>query len=82
MSMATIEDLVKRLAGGLPGAVGGVRADIEAHFRAVLQQRLNDLGVVSQEEFRIQAKLLERTRAQVAELEARVAALEQAQPRP
>jgi BMFP domain-containing protein YqiC len=72
MSMPAVEDLARRLAGGLPEALSGMRAEIEAHLRAVLQQQASQLGLVSQEEFRVQARLLERTRARLEQLEAMV----------
>jgi BMFP domain-containing protein YqiC len=69
-----MEDLARRLAGGLPDALSGMRAEIEAHLRTVLQQQASQLGLVSQEEFRVQARLLERTRARLEQLEALVQA--------
>jgi len=53
--------------------------DIEKNMRALLQQGLGKLDLVTREDFELQGQLLERLREQVATLEARVAALEQKQ---
>jgi BMFP domain-containing protein YqiC len=75
-----IDDLVRRLLGSLPTSLQdsaeGLRRDIEANFRAVLQANLTKLDLLSRDEFLAQAKVLERTRAQVTELERRLSALE------
>jgi BMFP domain-containing protein YqiC len=75
-----IDDLVRRLLGSLPTSLQdstqGLRRDIEDNFRAVLQANLTKLDLLSRDEFLAQAKVLERTRAQVTELERRLAALE------
>lgn len=75
-----IDDLVRRLLGSLPTSLQdsaqGLRRDIEDNFRAVLQANLTKLDLLSRDEFLAQAKVLERTRAQVTELERRLSALE------
>jgi hypothetical protein len=53
-----------------------MQADLESNFRAVLRERLSKLDLVSRDEFDAQARVLERTRAQLEALEARLAALE------
>lgn len=72
-----IEELVRKLAGGLPPLVGAARQDLEMHFRRVLQEQLARLDLCSRTEFDAQAKVLERTRQRLSELEARVVQLEQ-----
>ena len=75
-----IDDIVRRLLGSLPTSLQdsaqGLRRDIEDNFRAVLQANLTKLDLLSRDEFLAQAKVLERTRAQVTELERRLSALE------
>lgn len=51
-------------------------ADLEKNARALLSGALSRLDLVTREEFDAQARLLARTRTQVEQLEARVAALE------
>ncbi len=72
-----LEDLVRKLAGGLPPLVGAARQDLELHFRRVLQEQLVRLDLCSRTDFDAQARALAHTRQRLAELEARVAVLEQ-----
>jgi len=75
-----IDDIARRLLGSLPTSLQdsaqGLRRDIEDNFRAVLQANLTKLDLLSRDEFLAQAKVLERTRTQLDELERRLAALE------
>ena len=71
-----LEDLARRLAAGLPPLFGAARADLEMHFRRVLQAQLVRLDLCSRGEFETQARVLAHTRQRLAELEARVAVLE------
>ena len=50
--------------------------DFEKNARALLAQGFARLDLVTREEFDVQAQLLSRARQKLAELEARVAALE------
>jgi BMFP domain-containing protein YqiC len=50
--------------------------DIEKNAKAVLSAGLSRLDLVTREEFDVQADVLIRTREQLAQLEARIAALE------
>jgi hypothetical protein len=50
--------------------------DLRANFRDILAQGLRHLELVTREEFDVQAQVLVRTRAQVEDLERRVAELE------
>jgi len=51
-------------------------ADFEKNARALLMSLFAKINLVTREEFDVQMKVLARTREKVAELEARVAALE------
>jgi BMFP domain-containing protein YqiC len=73
-----VNDIAKRLLDSLPAAVRGAQADLENNFRVVLRNTLAKLDLVSREEFDVQTKVLERTRARLAVLEARLSELEQA----
>jgi BMFP domain-containing protein YqiC len=53
-----------------------MQVDLESNFRAVLRERLSQLDLVSRDEFDAQTRVLERTRAQLEVLEARLTALE------
>jgi BMFP domain-containing protein YqiC len=72
-----VEDLARRFVAGLPAALGAMRADLEANFRAVLQGAAGRFDLTSRSEFDVQAKVLERARERIAQLEARIDALEQ-----
>ena len=50
--------------------------DIERNVRGLLQQGFEKLDLATREQLDLQTELLSRTRAKLAELEARVAALE------
>ncbi len=77
-----IEELARRLLESVPPALRGVQQDLEANFRAVLRSNLSRLDLVARDEFDAQARVLERTRAQLAGLERRLAELESRQPAP
>ncbi|MGO9445992.1 MAG: accessory factor UbiK family protein [Thiobacillaceae bacterium] len=55
---------------------GSPAKDIEANLRAGLGSLLGKLDLVTREEFDIQAEVLQRTKAQLAALEARLNELE------
>jgi len=71
-----LEELAARLARVLPPGLRGLRSELEDNFRAVLRANLDRLELVSRERFDVQAELLARTQARLAELERRLAALE------
>ncbi len=72
-----VEGLVRRLTEDLPASVQAFRSDIEAHAGRVLRDATRKLDLVSREEFDAQSRVLERSRALITALEARVAALEE-----
>ena len=80
MDMFRIDEIARRLLERVPPALRTVQADLESNFRAVLRERLSKLDLVSRDEFDAQTRVLERTRAQLEALEARLAALEGAPP--
>jgi hypothetical protein len=78
MDSLRIDDLARRLLERVPPALRAVQQDLEANFRAVLRERLARLELVTRDEFDAQTKVLERTRARLEALEARLAAMETA----
>jgi|HubBroStandDraft_2_1064218.scaffolds.fasta_scaffold105911_2 BMFP domain-containing protein YqiC len=78
MEPLSVNEIARRLLESLPAAVRGAQADLENNFRVVLRHTLGRLDLVTREEFDVQTKVLERTRARLAVLEARLAELEQA----
>lgn len=76
MDSLRIDELARRLLERVPEGLRSVQADLESNFRAVLRERLSKLDLVSRDEFDAQARVLERTRARLEALEARLATLE------
>lgn len=76
MDQPRIDEIVKRLLESLPEGARNLQRDLEGNFRAVLRANLSKLDLVTRDEFDAQAKVLERTRAKLEALEARVAAFE------
>jgi len=64
-----INDLAGKLADAVPGDLNELRTDIENNFRTLLQNGLGKLDLVTREEFDVQRKVLERTRAKLDRLE-------------
>ena len=50
-------------------------ANLQDNFKAVLQAQLSKLDLVSRQEFDVQAALLQRTQAKLADMESRLAAV-------
>jgi BMFP domain-containing protein YqiC len=71
-----IDEIVRRLLAKVPQAARQMQADLEENFRAVLRGSLSRLDLVSRDEFDVQTKVLERTRARLEALEARVKELQ------
>ena len=78
MEQLRIDEIARRLLAKVPEAARNIQADLEENFRAVLRASLARLDLVSRDEFDVQAKVLERTRARLEALEARVQELESA----
>jgi ubiquinone biosynthesis accessory factor UbiK len=76
MDTPRIDEIARRLMERVPPALRSVQADLESNFKAILRERLSKLDLVSRDEFDAQSKVLERTRAKLEALEARLAALE------
>ena len=77
MDNLNVEEMARKFVSGLPAALSGMRAELEANFRAALQGAAGPLDLATRSEFDVQAKVLERSRQRIAQLEARLAALEE-----
>lgn len=62
-------DIAEKLTDALPPSLKQARDDLRANFRDILQNQLAKLDLVTREEFDVQKKMLERTRAKLEELE-------------
>jgi BMFP domain-containing protein YqiC len=76
MDTFRIDEIARRLLENVPPAFRSVQKDLESNFRAVLRASLGKLDLVTHDEFDTQSRVLERTRAKLEALEARVWALE------
>jgi hypothetical protein len=82
MDSFRIDEIARRLMDGLPPALRATQRDLESNFRAVLRGSLGKLDLVTRDEFDTQSRVLERTRARLEALEARLKVLEAAEPPP
>ena len=72
-----IDDLVRQLGATLPPELESFEQEMKKQFKAVLESAFQRLDLVSREEFDIQVKVLQKTRAQLTELQEQLASLEQ-----
>lgn len=72
-----IDDLVRQLGATLPPELESFEQEMKRQFKAVLESAFQRLDLVSREEFDIQVKVLQKTRAQLTELQDQLASLEQ-----
>jgi BMFP domain-containing protein YqiC len=68
------------VAGGAMSALAGLREELAAMVRARVDEAVRRLDLVKRDEFEAMAELARRAREQSEALEARVKALEAAQP--
>ena len=71
-----LDDIGRKITSLLPEGSQQLQADIEANVRAVLQNSLAKLNLVTREEFDVQTALLERTREKLDALQKRLDELE------
>ena len=71
-----LDRLMGDIARHLPADLGHLREEVEHSVRAVLGETLARLDLISREEFEIQQRVLERTRAKLDELEKQISKLE------
>src|ERR1700691_2752420 len=76
ISSSGLDELARRLADSVPESVRAFGRDLEGNFKAVLQAQLSKLDLVNRQEFDVQAAILERTRAKLAAMEARLKEIE------
>ena len=76
METFRIDEIARRLMDNLPPALRATQRDLESNFRAVLRASLGKLDLVTRAEFDVQSRVLERTRARLEALEAKVRAME------
>ncbi len=72
----TINRLSEQIEALLPPGLQQVKADFDARLKQLLQEHLSQYNFVSREEFDIQTRVLQRTRAKLEALEERIEQLE------
>lgn len=75
-SQNRILDDLARVATGALGTLSGVREEVEAQFRQRFERVLDQMDLVSREEFDAVKAMAAKARAEQEALEARIAALE------
>jgi ubiquinone biosynthesis accessory factor UbiK len=70
------QEWAQRLTQFLPPGLKGFRQELETNFRALLQNGLEKLDLVSREQFETQRELLARSREKLELLERQVKELE------
>jgi len=68
--------VASKLGAALPEGLSAAKADLQRHFRDILQAQFAKLELVTREEFDVQAKVLARTREKLETLEKKVSELE------
>lgn len=76
MDSFRIDEIARKLLERVPPALRSAQQDLENNFKAILRERLSKLDLVTRDEFDAQTRVLERTRARLEALEARLAAME------
>ncbi len=74
------DSMAQQLGKILPPGAETIKSDFENNARAVLQNTLSKMDLVTREEFDVQAALLQKTTLRMRELEKRVVALESTGP--
>jgi len=71
-----IDDISKKVADGMPSGLLSLQDDFKRNAKKMIEASLRKMDLVSREDFDIQTAVLQRTRAKLEALEARVAELE------
>jgi hypothetical protein len=72
-----IEDIAKQVTDAIPPSLKNIASDFEEKTKSILQKKLSQLDIVTREEFDVQTQVLLKTREKLAQLEEKVAKLEQ-----
>ncbi len=71
-----IDDLAGKLSQIIPPEMKNMHQEIQQQFQQVLRSGLEKMELVTREEFDVQTRVLQKTRAKLTALEAQVADLE------
>ena len=76
LDQAILDDVAEKVAGGLR-LIGSVKKEAQSQVKSLLESALAEFDVVNAERMQVAEAMLEKTRKQIAELEARIQALEE-----
>jgi len=72
----TINKFADKLSEALPDGIKTIKGDLDNNIKALLESGLQQMNLVSREEFDVQVALLERTQLKLKQLEEQLAELE------
>jgi len=75
VDQAILDDIAEKIAGGLR-LIGGVKQEAQTQIKSILESAFSGLDVVKGERMQVAEAMLNKTREQMAELEARIEELE------
>jgi ubiquinone biosynthesis accessory factor UbiK len=67
-----LNDLADKLSSVLPDSINTLKSDVKSNMKSVLESSLQQMNLVSREEFDVQTALLARTLQKLKELEKKV----------
>ncbi|MCF6768059.1 accessory factor UbiK family protein [Thiotrichales bacterium 19S11-10] len=63
------DEMAKKFTDALPPALKNMQEEMEKNFKTIMQSTFSKLDLVTKEEFDVQVKVLEKTRAKLEKLE-------------
>lgn len=72
----TINEIASKLSDVIPDSIKALKSDIDNNIKAVLESSLQQMNLVSREEFDSQSALLSRTLEKIEQLEQQLKQLE------
>jgi len=76
IDIQNLNGLADKLTSVIPDSVKTLKDDVNSNIRATLESGLQQMNLVSREEFDVQTALLERTQLKLQQLEEQLAELE------
>ena len=76
IDIQSLNSLADKLTSVIPDGVKTLKEDVDSNIRATLESGLQQMKLVSREEFDVQSALLERTQLKLQQLEEQLAELE------
>lgn len=73
------QQLAEQLSAAVPDQLKAARADFDQNLRPLIDRGLENLDLVTREEFDVQKAVLARTRRKLEDLDARLKAFEESQ---